>query len=232
MRLDRMLSNAHAGTRTQVKKLVKDGRVCVNGERAPHSSLQIDENNDTITIDGNPIVYEKYVYFMLYKPAGYISATESSHEPTVMDLMPQDIRGLFPCGRLDRDTEGLLLMTNDGPLAHKLLSPKYRTEKEYYIEHALPLRAEDVQRIEKGVVYEGVQYRPAKYKRISDTACTLTVCEGKYHEIKLIFSSLNNHVDYLKRIRMKNLKLDESIKKGSYRTLTESELDDLKEENS
>lgn len=228
MRLDRMLSNAHAGTRSQVKQLVKDGRVTINGEKAKRSCMQIDEINDVICVDGRQLIYEKYVYLMLNKPAGYISATEG-HVPTVMDLIPSGYKGMFPCGRLDKDTEGLLLMTNDGPLAHFLLSPHHHVEKEYYVEHKLPLTEEDVAAIESGVTYQSVTYKPAKYKKISDTSCHLTIVEGKYHEIKLILEAVGDKVVYLKRLRMKNLVLDEKLKPGEYRTLTEKEIADLKE---
>lgn len=229
MRLDRMLSNAHAGTRSQVKKIVKDKRIKVNGIIAQKSAMQIDEKEDIVTLDDEPIVYEEHLYFMLNKPAGYISATEGN-VPIVLDLISENAKGLFPCGRLDKDTEGLLLITNDGPLAHNLLSPKHHVEKEYYVEHKLPLTDEDIMKIEKGICYNGVQYQPAKYKKISDTSCHLIIKEGKYHEIKFLFESLGDRVTYLKRLRMKNLILDSNLKPGEYRRLTETELDDLKEE--
>lgn len=227
MRLDRMLSDAHAGTRSQVKKLVKDGRVTVNGVIAKHSSMQIDPYEDVIALDGNRLIYEEYVYLMLNKPAGYISATKGN-VPTVMDLIP-DYKGMFPCGRLDKDTEGLLLMTNDGPLAHHLLSPHHHVEKEYYVEHKLPLTMDDICRIEEGITFQSISYRPAKYEKISDTSCHLIIQEGKYHEIKMIFESLGDKVVYLKRLRMKNLRLDDNLKPGEYRPLTAEEIADLKE---
>ena len=227
MRLDRMLSDAHAGTRSQVKKLVKEGRVTVNGVTAKHSSMQIDLYSDAITLDGEILQYEEHVYLMLNKPSGYISATKGN-VPTVMDLIPQ-YKGMFPCGRLDKDTEGLLLMTNDGPLAHHLLSPVHHVEKEYYVEHKLPLTDEDIHAIESGITFQSITYQPARYKKISDTTCLLTIQEGKYHEIKMIFESLGDKVMYLKRMRMKNLRLDESLKPGEYRRLTEQEIEDLKE---
>lgn len=227
MRLDRMLSDAHAGTRSQVKKLVKEGRVTVNGVTAKQSSVQIDPINDVICLDGNRLNYEEHVYLMLNKPAGYISATRGN-VPIVMDLIP-DYKGMFPCGRLDKDTEGLLLMTNDGPLAHHLLSPNHHVEKEYYVEHKLPLTQDDIQAITEGITFQSVTYRPAGYGKISDTSCYLTIREGKYHEIKMIFESLGDKVVYLKRIRMKNLRLDESLKPGEYRPLTAQEIADLKE---
>ena len=207
MRLDRMLSNAHAGTRSQVKKLVKDKRVKVNGVLAKTSSMQINEKEDTVTVDDVPVIYEEHMYLMLHKPAGYISATEG-RVPTVMDLIYEDGKGLFPCGRLDKDTEGLLLIMNDGPLAHQLLSPKQHVEKEY----------------------NGETYKPAKVKYINPYACNLIITEGKYHEIKLMFASIGDKVTYLKRLRMKNLVLDENLKPGEYRYLTEQEIQDLKED--
>ncbi len=227
MRLDRFLSNAHAGTRSQVKKLVKDGRVKVNGITAETSSMQINENTDSITLDDEPVVFARYCYYMLNKPAGYISATEGN-VPLVMDLIHENDSGMFPCGRLDKDTEGLLLITNDGPLAHKLLSPKHHVEKEYFVELALPVSEDDIRRMSEGITYGGESYQPSVYKPHTEYSGTIILKEGKYHEIKEIFKSLGNHVTYLKRIRMKNLVLDTSLKPGEYRPLTEAEINDLK----
>ena len=229
MRLDRMLSNARVGTRSECKKIIKDGRVTVNGEVMRKADAKIDENADEILVDGQEIVYEKYVYYMLNKPSGYISATEGN-VPTVMDLIAEPYRGMFPCGRLDKDTEGLLLITNDGPLAHELLSPKKHVDKEYYVEHKLPLTEDDIHRIETGIHFNGEDFKPAVYKKITDTSCTLTIREGKYHEIKFIFEALGDRVTYLKRLRMKNLVLDETLRPGDYRPLTDEELNDLKED--
>lgn len=227
MRLDRMLSNAHVGTRSQVKKLVKDKRVKVNGMIAKTSSMQIAEWNDEVTVDEQYVQYEEHMYLMLNKPAGYISATEG-RVPTVMDLIYEDNNGLFPCGRLDKDTEGLLLIMNDGPLAHILLSPKHHVEKEYYVEHALEMSEDDIKRLETGITYNGETYKPAKVELLTPTSCNLTITEGKYHEIKFMFQALGDKVTYLKRLRMKNLILDENLKPGEYRYLTEEEIEDLK----
>ena len=228
MRLDRVLANASVGSRTQVKNMVKNGRVSVNGEIALASSMMVDPNQDVIRIDDEILQYAKYQYLMLYKPAGYISATEGRHDPTVLELVP-NYKGLFPCGRLDKDTEGLLLMTNDGRLAHNLLSPKKHVEKEYYVEHQLPLSQEDVLCIERGIRYKNITYKGAKLKILDDLQCTIILQEGKYHEIKNIFLAIGNKVTYLKRIRMKNLILDETLKKGEYRPLSEEEIGDLKQ---
>lgn len=228
MRLDRVLANASVGSRTQVKNMVKKGRVSVNGKIALASSMMVDPNQDVIRIDDEILQYAKYQYLMLYKPAGYISATEGRYDPTVLELVP-NYKGLFPCGRLDKDTEGLLLMTNDGRLAHNLLSPKKHVEKEYYVEHQLPLSQEDVLCIERGIRYKNITYKGAKLKILDDLQCTIILQEGKYHEIKNIFLAIGNKVTYLKRIRMKNLILDETLKKGEYRPLSEEEIGNLKQ---
>lgn len=228
MRLDRVLANASVGSRTQVKNMVKNGRVSVNGKIELASSMMVDPNQDVIRIDDEILQYAKYQYLMLYKPAGYISATEGRYDPTVLELVP-NYKGLFPCGRLDKDTEGLLLMTNDGRLAHNLLSPKKHVEKEYYVEHQLPLSQEDVLCIERGIRYKNITYKGAKLKILDDLQCTIILQEGKYHEIKNIFLAIGNKVTYLKRIRMKNLILDETLKKGEYRPLSEEEIGDLKQ---
>lgn len=229
MRLDRFLANNRMGTRSQVKKMVKQGRVCVNHQVVKDDALKIDEACDHITIDGQVVVFQKYVYYMLHKPKGYISATSSHHVPTVLDLIHEADKGLFPCGRLDKDTEGLLLITNDGPLAHELLSPKKHVEKEYYVEHTLPLTPQDIEQIEQGICFQGIQYQPATYIPKSETSCHLIIHEGKYHEIKKIFQAVGDHVTYLKRLRMKNLILDPSLKPGEYRPLTSQEIADLQQ---
>lgn len=227
MRLDRILANARVGSRSQVKQIVKAGRVTVNGETAPYSDIRIDENTARIEVDGVPVVYKQYVYYMLNKPAGYITATEGS-VPIVMDLIAEDYKGMFPCGRLDKDTTGLLLITNDGPLCHELLSPKKHVDKEYLVGLEFPVSEEDIAHIEAGITYDGEEYKPAIYKKISDTTGSIILKEGKYHEIKLIFKALANQVISLKRVRMKNLVLDPSLKEGEYRPLTREELADLK----
>lgn len=227
MRLDRILANARIGTRSQVKKIVKAGRVKVNGIVAPSSDIRIDENTAEIEVDGMPVVYEQYVYYMLNKPAGYITATEGS-VPIVMDLIDEAARSMFPVGRLDKDTTGLLLITNDGPLAHELLSPKKHVEKEYFVSLAHEVSQENVRKIAFGISYDGEKYKPAVYKKISDTSGSIILKEGKYHEIKMIFKALGNHVETLKRIRMKNLILDPSLKEGEYRSLSVAELTDLR----
>lgn len=227
IRLDKYLAEAGVGTRSQVKKAVRDGRVKINGETVKHADLKVDEQSDIVTFDDEEVYFSEFVYFMLNKPQGYISASRG-WDPNVIDLIAEPYRNLFPVGRLDKDTEGLLLISNDGQLAHELLSPKKLIEKEYYTEVDIPLTQVDINRIESGIEWHGESYRPAKYKKISDHAMTLTVTEGRYHEIKRMIEACGSKVTYLKRVRMKNLVLDENLKPGEYRFLTPEEIDDLK----
>lgn len=227
IRLDKYLAEAGIGTRSQVKKMIRDGRVKINGEAVKHADTKVDEETDIVTFDEEEVFFSEFVYIMLNKPQGYISASRG-WDPNVIDLIAEPFRNLFPVGRLDKDTEGLLLITNDGQLAHELLAPKKLIEKEYYTEVDIPLSEEDIRKIETGISWHEETYRPAVYKKISDHAMTLSVTEGKYHEIKRMIQALGSRVTYLKRIRMKNLKLDESLKPGEYRFLSEDELADLR----
>ena len=230
IRLDKFLADSGVGTRTDVKKRIREGRITVNDAVAKKPDLKVDPEQDQILFDHRPVIYEKYSYYLFHKPAGCVTARCDRLNRTVMDFFPESMRKEFaPVGRLDKDTEGLLLMTNDGPLAHHLLSPHHHVEKEYYVEHKLPLTDEDIYSIETGITFQSVTYRPARYEKISDTSCHLTIKEGKYHEIKMIFESLGDKVVYLKRLRMKNLRLDETLKPGQYRPLTDQEIEDLKE---
>ena len=230
MRLDRMLSDMGVSSRTQTKKAIRQKRICVNGIPARTSDAKINPDTDQITIDGFPVSYQKYVYFMLNKPQGVISATEGSCE-TVLDLIDSSIPDLFPVGRLDKDTVGLLLITNDGELAHNLLSPSRHVDKEYEVTLKSALSAEDIQRIEEGIQLKDEAFKPAVYKKIDDLHCRLIIREGKYHQIKRMMEALQNEVVFLKRIRMKNLVLDESLQLGESRELTSEELQDLKEQD-
>jgi 16S rRNA pseudouridine516 synthase len=180
-----------------------------------------------VTVDGNEVHYQKFVYYMLNKPQGYISATEGQ-DPVVLDLIDEPYKDLFPCGRLDKDTTGLLLITNDGPLAHRLLSPKHHVEKEYIVTHESPLSEADIRKMAEGITWQSETYRPAVCRTIDDHTCSLIISEGKFHEIKKIFEALGNKVTALARIRMKNLVLDGSLAPGEYRPLSEEELKDLR----
>ena len=230
MRLDKFLCDCNLGTRSQIKKDIKSGLVTVGGEKVLKPEQHIDENKDYICYKGRPCVYEKYVYYMLHKPAGVVSATEDKEEQTVIDLLGQEKReDLFPVGRLDKDTEGLLLITNDGALAHELTSPTKHVEKEY--ECHLAYAFDDMQKVqlEQGVdIGEKTLTKPAVVRILDDKKITLTITEGKYHQVKRMLHAVGNEVVYLKRLRMGTLILDEGLPRGSFRRLTEEEEEKLK----
>lgn len=228
MRLDKALADMGAGTRNEIRKACRSSRITVNGNIIRDPSVHIDPETDEIAIDGEPFVYEKYVYFMLNKPAGTVSATRDN-DVTVLDLIDCGVRGLYPVGRLDKDTEGLLLITNDGPLGHDLLSPKRHVEKEYLVRTRDALDEAAVQTIRDGIrISEKETFLPAEVNLTGEQECHVILKEGKYHEIKRMFEFIGNEVVYLKRLRMKNLILDPSLAPGEYRPLSEAELADLK----
>lgn len=230
MRLDKVLAHMGFGSRKDVKALIKKGYVTVNEKVIKDSGLHIDPYTDVIMVDQEEVHYRKYVYIIMNKPPGYISATEDKIEQTVIDLLPQDLRNFnpFPVGRLDKDTEGLLLLTNDGQLAHQLTSPRKEVEKTYYAKINGFLSSEDIIRFNDGIILDdGYKTKSAKLQilkssRISEVELTIT--EGKFHQVKRMFSSLGKKVIYLKRIRMGNLTLDQTLSLGEFRELTENEL--------
>ena len=229
MRLDKYLSKMGFGTRNEVKKLIRAQHVFVNDECVIQFDMKIDEDNDVVKVDDEIVEYEEFHYYMLNKPQDYITSTELSSN-SIMNLIYEPYNDLFPCGRLDKDTEGLLLITNDGQLSHALLAPKNHIEKEYIVECAKELSEEDIKHIEAGDIAEGGNtFLPAKIFKSGELEYHIIVCEGKYHEIKRIFLALDNEVLYLKRIRMKNLVLDETLDLGEYRKLSIEEIEDLKE---
>ena len=225
MRLDKFLGEMGLGTRSQVKDLIKKGRVAVNGQTEKKSERKVDLSQDQVQADGQLISYTPWEYYLLNKPQGTVSATEDNRYPTVVDLIKDKKRkDLFPVGRLDVDTEGLLLMTNDGGLAHRLLSPKNHVDKVYdaRIEGRLP--ADSKERVEKGLVLEdGTPTLPGRLEILSDQEIRLTIQEGKYHQVKRMMEVLGCKVVYLKRISMGALVLDENLAPGEYRALTEEE---------
>lgn len=231
MRLDKFICQVSSYSRSEAKVLLKKGSVAVNGLICKDGELKIDENQDSITINGKEICYQKYYYYLLHKPAGCITACEDPKEKTVMDFL-KDAPGknLAPVGRLDKDTEGLLLITNDGALSHNLLSPKKHIPKTYFVRCNFPFSVEDMQKLEEGVdIGDEKRTKPAKVKRISDNEMELTITEGRFHQVKRMLYAISNEVVYLKRISMGNLKLPEDIKCGKYRELTPDELIILKE---
>lgn len=230
MRLDKFLCDMNIGSRSEVKIEIKKGKITVNGEVVKKPETQIREMTDVICYQGKEISYAKFQYFMLNKPAGVVSATTDNQCMTVLDLMKEDGKqDLFPVGRLDKDTEGLLILTNDGELAHKLLSPKKHVSKIYYCKLRLPISKAMVEQLETGVdIGEKKETLPAKVERISDTEIHLTICEGKFHQVKRMLLAVGNEVTYLKRIQMGDLQLDSNLALGEYRKLSEEEIEGLK----
>lgn len=230
MRLDKFLANNNIGTRTEVKKLIKNGRVKVGDKIVKDSSINIDENNDLISVDNKQIIYEEFYYIMLNKPAGYVCSAHEKGETSVLNLIKEDFSTkLYPVGRLDKDTTGLLLLTNDGPLTHNLLSPKKHVDKEYNVVLRDKLKSGDKDRFENGLdIGDEEPTKHAKLIPISDNICNVIIHEGRFHQIKRMFEALDNEVTALKRLRMKDLTLDPSLREGDYRRLTSDELESLR----
>ncbi|HZG57161.1 pseudouridine synthase [Paenibacillus sp.] len=239
-RLDKMLGHLGYGSRTEIKKYVKEGRVLVNGAKAKDSGMQIDTNRDQVTFDGATVEYREFIYLMMNKPAGVVSATEDRRDRTVVDLLTpaQAAFEPFPVGRLDKDTEGLLLLTNDGQLAHRLLSPKKHVPKTYYADIAGLVTEEDGEAFARGVALDdGYVTLPARLRILdadgSNSAAPrsrieLTITEGKFHQVKRMFEAVGKRVTYLKRLSMGSLSLDERLPLGAVRELTKEELDGLR----
>ena len=236
IRLDKFLSEMSGWTRSEVKKIVRTGSVTVDGNEVKKPETKIDEKLSIVSVDGRQIKYNKYEYYMLNKPKGFVSATTDREHKTVVDIISSsEKKDLFPVGRLDIDTEGLLLITNDGELAHRLLAPKNHVEKTYYVEVSGILDDVDVDAVEKGLdIGEEKNTIPAKMEILKTdiqnniTSCYLTIHEGKFHQVKRMMKKLGKTVTYLKRVSMGSLILDSKLKKGNYRKLTEQEIIELK----
>ena len=233
MRIDKFLSVTGTATRTEAKKAIRSKAVTVNGVAAKSSDMHIDPLKDEIVFFGETIVYREHTYIMMNKPDGVVSATEDGRDKTVIDLLPLNIQSdkLFPCGRLDKNTLGLMLITDDGELAHELLSPRSHVSKSYRFKAAEPILPEDAKRFEKGLTLaDGYVTLPAKIELTGNgDEGVITLKEGKYHQIKRMLGALNNKIIYLERITFGTLTLDESLARGEWRFLTEKEIDDLKQ---
>lgn len=233
IRLDKYLADMGLGTRTEVKKDIKKGRISVNGEIIKSPEYKIDTQTDAVLADGKEIAYEELVYYMLNKPQGVVSATEDRRDKTVLDLISEKRRkDLFPVGRLDKDTEGLLLITNDGELAHNLLAPKKHVDKKYFVRLKAPLSEENRKRLEEGVdIGENKLTLPAQVFVLNEERdeAEIIIREGKFHQIKRMFHAVGNQVVFLKRLSMGSLVLDETLLPGEYRLLTLQEIERLKE---
>lgn len=234
MRLDKLLSNMGYGSRKEIKIIVKSKAVEVNGKVAKDVSMHVDSEKDDILISGEKVIYTEFIYLMMNKPPGVISATEDKKDQTVIDLLePIDQHFQpFPVGRLDKDTEGLLLITNDGHLTHQLLSPKKHVPKLYFAEIDGMVTEEDILRFKEGVILEdGYLTKPGDLTilRSGETSeIELIITEGKFHQVKRMFEAVGKRVTYLKRLKMGSLELDSSLELGQYRPLTEKELEELK----
>lgn len=236
MRLDRILTEMGAGSRQDVKKLIRKGQVTVNGKIIRKPDEKVPEESADIRCLGKTYIYEPYVYYMLNKPSGIISATEDKKESTVLDLLPKPVRtDLFPVGRLDKDTEGLLLITNDGDLSHQLLSPKKHVDKTYEAVISGIVNENDVKSFSEGVdIGDKKKTLPAKLEILSVdigqhlSSIRITIQEGRFHQIKRMFQAVGKEVLYLRRIRMGSLLLDPKLEKGACRRLTDDELQALK----
>ncbi|MFS9155688.1 pseudouridine synthase [Streptococcus infantis] len=237
MRLDKYLVACALGSRTEVKNFLKAGRVMVNGKKEKSAKLQINEDTDEICFDGQKLTYEEFVYYMMNKPQGVISATEDPKHKTVLDLLDDLARSkeVFPVGRLDIDTHGLLLLTNDGQLAHALLSPKRHVDKTYLAQVKGIMTDEDIETFAQGISLKDFTCQPAKLELLSinrekdESLVRVTIAEGKFHQVKRMVAYCGKEVVNLKRLTMGTLTLDENLKRGEWRRLSKEELEGLLE---
>lgn len=233
-RLDKIIASTGRFSRREVKALVRQGRVLVNGAPPRSAEEKADPETAEIAVDGERLTYRRHTWVMLHKPAGVLSATEDGRGATVLDLLPEDLRrqGLFPVGRLDKDTEGLLLLTNDGALAHDLLSPRRHVDKAYFVRVSGRLTEEDRRAFEKGMTLEdGLRCLPAGLEILSageESEGLVILREGKFHQVKRMLAQRGKPVLYLKRVRMGNLPLDPALPRGEFRFLTAEELERLR----
>lgn len=233
MRLDKFLADMGQGTRSEVKAYIKKGMVTVNGTIVKRPELKINEKDDKVFISGKEVIYARYEYFMLNKPSGYVSATEDKSEHTVLELITDNLRDdLFPVGRLDKDTEGLLIISNDGDMAHRILSPVNHVGKVYYARIDGFVTDEHVKIFAEGIdIGGGITTKPGNLKILrsaDESEIELKIYEGKFHQVKRMFEAVGMKVIYLKRISMGEISLDNSLKTGEFRRLTEEEVNRLK----
>lgn len=233
LRLDKYLADMGVGTRSEVKKMIRSGQVFLNGEAVKKPETKVDTEQDEVEADGQTVGYATVEYIMLNKPQGVVSATQDKRDKTVLDLIEDNMRkDLFPVGRLDKDTEGLLILTNDGKMAHELLSPKKHIDKTYFVIVEGMVTEEDVKLFRQGFHVDAeLDAKPSVLEILESgefSKVNLTITEGKFHQVKRMFQAIEKPVRFLKRIRMGALCLDERLKPGEYRMLTEEEIDLLK----
>ena len=225
MRLDKLIVECGLASRSEAGRLIRGGKATVNGLTVKKPDFKVDENNDEIFLLGKKICYKKFTYIMLNKPEGYVSATEDPNEKTVLDLVSLEDRrkGLFPCGRLDKNTLGLVILTNDGDGAHYVLSPKHHVEKVYKFECASPLSNDSIVALENGVNIGEYTTKPCRISMDGDCVGKITLTEGKYHQIKRMLEAVDNKITYLERISFGGIALDPSLSRGEWRYLTAEE---------
>ena len=232
MRIDKFLSEMGIATRKEAASAAKRGGVLINGVPQKDTAKHIDPELDEVIYLGRKIEYAKFRYIMLNKPEGYVSATEDGRDPTVLELLPPEYMNfnLFPCGRLDKNTLGLMLITDDGELSHRLLSPKRHVDKKYYFHSKFPLSEEDASRLETGVILDdGYETKPSKIELLGGgNEGYITLTEGKYHQIKRMLDSVGNKITYLERVTFGPLSLDPSLERGEWRPLTDDEITALR----
>lgn len=229
MRLDKFLANIGVGTRSEVKQLLKKGSVKVNQNIVKLPKLHVNPNSDEIMVNDEVVSYIDKVYIMLNKPKGYISATEDEVHPTIIDLIPEYAHlNIFPVGRLDKDTEGLLLVTNDGQFNHEVMNPNKHVSKTYEVYSKHPITQFDIDKFKSGIELSDGKLKPAILKKVDNYVSHVTIYEGKYHQVKRMFHSIENEVLELKRIKIAQLELDHNLDLGSYRLLTQIDFDNLK----
>ncbi|MEG0894327.1 MAG: pseudouridine synthase [Oscillospiraceae bacterium] len=230
MRIDKFFSSQEILSRREVDLYIKSGRIKVNGEKIKKSAQNINENNDIITLDDNPIIYKPYIYIMLNKPQGVVSATDDKINKTVLDLVPPNLyrSDLFPAGRLDKDSVGFVLLTNDGDFAHKMLAPKSKVSKTYNVRLDAKISQKEILTVENGVtLVDGTKLKPCSVKLLEDTDTPLLeviIIEGKYHQIKRMFGVVDKGVNYLKRVAIGNMKLDENLAESECKEILHKDL--------
>ncbi len=229
-RLDKILASQGALSRKEVKEMIRKGRISLNGVVVKDSAVKVDENSDTVSVDGVEIMLKKHIYIMMNKPQGVVSASESDTDKTVVDLVPDELfrKGLFPAGRLDKDTTGFVLITDDGDFAHKILSPKNHIFKTYVAELEHELSIDDIKSLENGITLgDGTKLQGSKgeiIEGLDKPFVRIMICEGKYHQVKRMFAATGNRVLSLHREKMGDLYLDESLNPGECREITPEEL--------
>lgn len=230
MRLDKMLSECGIASRSESAQAARAGKITVNGVQVKKADLRIDPERDAVVYCGKNVVYRRFVYLLLNKPDGYVSATEDGKDPTVVSLLPEEYRkrGIFPCGRLDKHTLGLMLLTDDGALAHRLLSPKNHVSKQYAFQVKFPLSEQDVVALEAGVDIGGYVTKPCRIRLSDAHRGTITITEGKYHQIKLMMEAVHNQITFLERRSFGPLLFDDSLQRGEWRSLTDAETEELR----